>query len=101
MAGDSTGQQLPRDRLETGFIWQRASIEVIETLAPPCQADRTQIRITGRRGNVGECKVEAPQRREGRSKFLGKLFENDLAIVVESPVSDSRLPSPLRPPGSL
>lgn len=78
-----------------------ADVKLVEPLAPPREPNGTEPRVTARRYDVGESKVESPERRERRTNAPRQLLERDLAVVVEPAISDNRpplLPPPPRTP---
>jgi len=89
MSAQAPRQKLARDRLQARLRGgSRMPIEFVEPLAPPGQPDRAEPRVAARRHDFGKGKVEVPQRRKCGSDLARQLFERDLAVVVERPLSD-------------
>lgn len=63
-------------------------IELVQALAPPREADRTESGIAARRDHVRKRKIKAPQRRKCSPQLPRQLLERDLAVVIERPLSD-------------
>lgn len=86
---DARGDQVGGDTLQTRLGRSAyAPIEFFKPLAPPRHSDRAEPRIAGGRKHIGERQIQSPQCRKGGSQVARKLFENDLPIVVELPLSD-------------
>jgi len=63
-------------------------VKLLQSLSPPGETDRPEMRIAARRDDVRKCKVEVPERRKRCPEVAGKLLERDLSVVIERAVSD-------------
>ena len=66
----------------------RLLIELLQPFAPPGEPDRAEPRVAACRDDIGEGKIEIPQRRKGGPDLTRQLLERDLAVVVERALSD-------------
>ena len=65
-----------------------ARIEFLKPFAPPCEPDRAEIGVGAARNDIGERKIEGPQRLESGPDPRGKLLKRDLAVGIELSLSD-------------
>ena len=88
-AGHSPRQQVPRDCLQSRLGRRIFPVaQLLEPLAPPGKPDGTEVGIGAARNDIGERKVEAPQRLKGGANSRGKLLKRDLAVGIELSLSD-------------
>jgi hypothetical protein len=94
-------QQFACDLLQPRFRGRRiGAVELLQPLSPPRQANCTKPRIGARGDDVDEGEIQIPQCRKGKAQFCRQLLDRDRAVVIELALSDSRRPSPPRPPAT-
>jgi hypothetical protein len=85
----AAGEQLGCNRLQSGLNSSfLTAIELVQPFSPPGKPDCAHARIAAGCHDIGESKIEAPQRGEGRPDGRRQRVERDLAVGVEAPLSD-------------
>jgi len=81
-AGNASGKQLRRGRLQAGLGWRRIGVEAFQRFAPPGQADRAQRRLGRSSDHFGQRVINIEQRIEGRTELGRPIEPNEIAIPL-------------------